>query len=439
MSSIVYRICTLLEQVLSPVPVGTNLGLFSLLFAVLSGRLLAGRGALFPALAALGLEPPAVRRAAAALSYGRFALSDLLSVWQQQINQEGRFVPHCYAGVCPVACDLVGFFRPQLAGCVGKHYQSQADRALPAIVVAIVGAVGSVGKQRLAVPRLLVRAEVSDTSEADLQRRVIKQAAKTLATHEALVTDAGFSLASLLAGKVERFVARVPKNFTARRNRLPAYKGKGRPPAYGERVRPLARKRAGKLIASTKPDDTARWKAGGYSVRADIFNNLVLADAKPGAASFRCVVIHHPRYQEPLVLATNLPISAWALFCLYRDRWPIEQLPLAAKQMLGAERAFVFGQESRFRLPELALLAGNILSYVAATSQPVASGFWDRCCRPTCGRLRRVLSGLDFSQLPVPQAQLRKKNSVTGHLPKGVAAHRRRKATTRLQKLLPAT
>jgi hypothetical protein len=433
MSSIVYRISCLLEQVVRPVPVGTNLGLFSLLFALLSGRLLASRGAVFPALADLGLCPAAVRRAEAALSYGRVDAADLLRAWHQQVKEEGRFCAHCYAGVCPVACDLVGFFRPQLAGCVQKHYQTQADKALPALVLAIVGAVGSVGKQRLALPRLLVRAQPTDTREGDLQQRVLEQAAKTLADNEALIVDAGFSLASLLASGMGRFVVRLPKNFTARRNCLPAYKGKGRPPVYGERVRPLPRKRAGKTIAASVPDATARWKAGRYSVRAALFNNLVLPDAKPGAPCFRCVVVYHPRYKEPLVLATNLPIGAYALFCLYRDRWPIEQVPLAAKQMLGAERAFVFGKESRFRLPELALLAGHILSYVAATSQPVASGFWDRAARPTCGRLRRTLSGLDFSQLPVPQGQLRKKNSLTAHLPKGIKAHRRRKTPSNLQ------
>src|SRR5262249_19525566 len=70
---------------------------------------------------------------------------------------------------------------------------------------------------------------------------------------------------------------------------------------------------------------------------------------------------HDPRYQEPWVLAPNLPVSAYALWWLYRDRWPVEQVPLAAKQMLGAHRACVFGGESRHRLPELALLAGNVL------------------------------------------------------------------------------
>ena len=41
MSSLVYRICTLLTQVLADVPVGTNLGLLHLLIALMSGRFLA--------------------------------------------------------------------------------------------------------------------------------------------------------------------------------------------------------------------------------------------------------------------------------------------------------------------------------------------------------------------------------------------------------------
>ena len=59
----------------------------------------------------------------------------------------------------------------------------------------------------------------------------------------------------------------------------------------------------------------------------------MLSTAKPGAPAFRCAMIHDPRYQEPLVLATTLPVSAYALWCLSRDRWPIEQMPLAAKQI----------------------------------------------------------------------------------------------------------
>lgn len=241
-----------------------------------------------------------------------------------------------------------------------------------------------------------------------------------------LVVDAGFGVATLLTGAVPRFVARVARNFTARRNVLPTYKGRGRRPAYGERVRPLPRTHTGKTIAATPPDATAQWMVAGRLVQAQVWDNVVLSTATPGAAVWRCVVIHDPRYQEPLVVATNLPVSAFALWGLSRDRWPIEQLPLAAKQMVGAHRAFVFGGESRHRLPALALLAGNILTYVAATTGAVATGFWDRRCRPTCGRLRRVLLRVNFSDVPVPAGSLRKKASVTEHLPKGVQGHRRK-------------
>jgi hypothetical protein len=106
--------------------------------------------------------------------------------------------------------------------------------------------------------------------------------------------------------------------------------------------------------------------------------------------------------------------------------------------MLSTEQAFVFGQASRVRLPPLALLAGNLLSYVAQTSAPVASGFWDRCARPTCGRLRRVLNRAPFSELPVPEGQLRKKNSVTAHLATGVKGHRRTKAVSEPERVAKA-
>src|SRR5262249_26049795 len=149
-------------------------------------------------------------------------------------------------------------------------------------------------------------------------------------------------------------------------------------------------------IKATPPDETARWKDGKYLIRAEIYNDLVQSSAKPDSPTFRCVVIRDRRYKQPLVLLTDLSVSAYALWRLYRDRWPIEQVPLSAKQMLGAERSFVFGNESRFRLPELALLAGNILSYIAACHQPIATGFWDRCARPTCGRLRRALARINF-------------------------------------------
>jgi len=72
------------------------------------------------------------------------------------------------------------------------------------------------------------------------------------------------------------------------------------------------------------------------------------------------------------------PVTAQGLHDLYHDRWPVEQVPLAAKQMRGAARAFVHAPETCQRLPEVALLAGAIPSYAAATSPAIPTGFWDR-------------------------------------------------------------
>jgi hypothetical protein len=432
MSTIVYRIQTLLEKILTNVPVGTNLGLCHLFLTILTGRLLASRGALFPALTDFGLEPQAVRRAEAALCYGHFQTDTLVAHWKHAVVEEGHFRAHQFEKVQPVACDLIGFFRPQLQVTLGKHYHSQADKALPAVSVGILGSVGSVGTMRFALPEAIVGQDPSDLSEKALKQRTIARAKECLKPGQAGIFDAGFEPEELLLSGIGHFVVRGATNFTARRNFLPAYKGVGCRPKYGQIVRPLARPYKDKEIAATPCDATARWKVGKRWVKACLWKDLVPSGSPPGKKSLRCVVIWDPKYKHPLVLVTTLAVTAYALWCLYNDRWPIEQIPLAAKQMLGAVRSFVFSQESRVRLPVISLLAGSLLSYVAASSPAVATGFWDRCVRPTCGRLRRVLAGLHFRDLAAPQGQLRKKESPTAHLPKGVLGHRRHKADTAL-------
>jgi hypothetical protein len=88
---------------------------------------------------------------------------------------------------------------------------------------------------------------------------------------------------------------------------------------------------------------------------------LVGSHARPGAPTFSTVLIHAPRFDAPLLLHTTLPLTGAHRQAFYRDRWPVEGLPLTAKQMVGAARPFVFAPESRQRLPELALLAGALL------------------------------------------------------------------------------
>jgi hypothetical protein len=102
-------------------------------------------------------------------------------------------------------------------------------------------------------------------------------------------------------------------------------------------------------------------------------------------------------------------LQAASVRAIYRDRWPVEQIPLSAKQMVGAHRQFVHADESVQRLPELALLAGSILSYLSATVPATPTGFWDRKPKRTPGRLRRTLMGKPFPKDHPLSVQLRKK------------------------------
>ena len=302
---------------------------------------------------------------------------------------------------------------------------------MPALPLGIAARVGTVGTQRLAVPCLLVRSEATDTSEVDLQCRLLQRANAQLAVDEALVCDRGFPLRQLQEAGVQRYVVRAPGNFTARRATLPAYQGQGRKPVRGALVRPLPRTYKGRTIAATPPDRHETWQLGigptSLTLHAAFWDDLLCADAQPGAPTFRTALIHDPRFDEPLLLNTSLPLTGAHLQAFYRDRWPVEGLPLTAKQMLRAARQFVFAPESRQRLPELALVGGAILMYVAATQPALPTGFWDRAPKPTSGRLRRLLATVDCADFEGLPQQLRKKSSPTAHLPKGVLGHRRQR------------
>lgn len=400
------------------------------MWMLVSGRLLKSRGAIFPALKATGLADDAVRRAWLAFRGGVWCIAILLRVWQSYVEGLPEWQYHEYEGYRPVGVDITAFFRPRLKGCPSKHYHPLAQKAIPAVIMGIVGQVGSLNGQRLAIPREFLRVEAEDSSEASLQTCLIEQAVCKLTENEVGVFDAGFKLKELQTVDLKRFVIRLPKNFTARRNQVAPYKKIGRRPTYGEWVRPLFRQYDGNQIAATPADWEVSWEEDGLTIRAEIWENLILPSVIPNPKNptFWVVAIYDPLYSEPWLLATDLPIKPASVKGIYQDRWPVEQIPLASKHMVGAHRQFVFAQESIHRLPELALLAGSVQSFLAATFPATPTGFWDRKPRRTPGRLRRMLENEVFpSSYPFPE-RIRKKNSITDHLPKGIAAHRRTQA-----------
>ena len=434
----VYRMLELLCAVASRLPIGTNLGVLHLLWMLVSGRLLTARGAVFTGLSEAGLSREQSRRAWAALGAGQWTSDRLIREWAAVVAREGQWQAAEYDGYRPVAIDVTGFWRPRLKGCPTKHYRAEAGRALPAIVLGLVVRVGRVAGQRWGLPLAFVRADAADPSPRGLLRRLVQEAVPHLGESDVLVCDREFGLALLQEEGVPRYLARLPKNFTARRASPPPYQQRGRPPTRGELVRPLARHRAGRFWPAMPPDEITFWTEGRRTFRAAHWRDLVLPQAPAGSPPFSVLAIHDPRYREPLLLATPLPLSPAVALALYRDRWPVEQLPLAAKQMIGAERQFVHAPETCQRLPELALLAGACLSYAAATLPAVPTGFWDRRPQRTPGRLRRVLARCPFPhEVPLPP-RIRPKAAATAQLPTGYYLPRFRSGWQRRRRSRPA-
>lgn len=401
-------------------PIGTNLALLHFIFMLVSGALLPNRGAMFPALKSIGLSDAATRRAWVAFRKGVWQMPAMLVLWREYVTKWPDWQERRYEGYRPIPADVTAFWRPKLKNCPSKHYHPAAKRALPAVIFGIIGEVGEINGQRLALPRAFQRVHPKDTSEKGLWQEILKNAKKGLQEDEILVVDAGVKLSVLQEVGIERYEVRLATNFTAHRNFLPEH-FKGRKSKYGALVRPLSRKHKSKTLEATAPDETYTWIENGSELRAEIWRDLVLSGIEPDEnnKTFDVYAIYDPEFDKPWLLAIPLKLKSESVRAIYKDRWPVEQIPLSAKQMVGSHRQFVHNTESIQRLPELALLAGSILSFLAATIPAIPTGFWDRKPKRTPGRLRRALIGKPFPKDAILPSQLREKKSVTAHLLKG--------------------
>jgi hypothetical protein len=381
MSTALYRTIQVLEQVVKVLPVGTNLALLHLMWAMLNGSFLRSRGAVHSALVESGFNQQEVRRSWQALRHGVWHIQELIERWRELVQSEGQWQVREYEGFRPLSVDITAFWRPRLQFWPGKFFHRLAQRAVKGIGFGVIAQIGAVDGQRIPLLKRIIRVKQKDHSEAELKAEILRQIPLYLDKEEVFIHDAGMSVAEVQAAKIPRFVLRLAVNCTGRRHQLPPQKQRGRRTEYGHKVRPLSRQRkGGQPIAATPCDVTDSFEYAGRTIEVQGWRGLVRADQKvlTDQETFTIWLFNDPLYRTPLLLATNLSACAETILRLYLDRWPVEQPPLAAKQMIGLQRQFVFAPVSCLRLPELALLTGNILTYLAAVLPAVPTGFWDR-------------------------------------------------------------
>ena len=273
--------------VVQTVPVGTNIALLHLLWVMLNGSFLRSRGAVFAALEGQGFTRQEVRRSWAALRSGKWEVNELLDNWQLYVASENLWRARRHERYQAVGVDITGFWRPRLMGWAGKHYHSLAGKALPAVVIGVIVIAGEVNRQRIPLLRRLVRCQPAMGTVA-FRAQLLKEAVSQIMQNQVVVVDAEFGIAELQAANVSQYVVRMATNCTARRNQLPDYKGKGRRPQFGAKVRPLTRQWKDRTLAATAPDHTGRFDHDGRQIRMSAWHDLVLpgTPAAPTAATF---------------------------------------------------------------------------------------------------------------------------------------------------------
>ncbi len=444
-----YRILSLIEQLVAVVPKGTALGLSDVISAMFSGYFIESGGAVTPAIEAFLRQEvkdekereARTCRAAKSITYGSYNLLELINKLREIIQAEGNWKPIMAQGYRITSVDFTPFRRIAVKKLKAKAYISDANRAVPAVSVGMIGSVGEVNGQRIA---LLKNADVADLTindEPAHKKRVYKLVAKGLDKDELAVFDAGFRLAEAAEADIERCLIRLAKNCTFGRTagKIPERTSdKGRPPTQykAEIVRPLARKHGGKTIPATEADKTCKIvDESEREIEVQIWENVYFLERhlkgvtderikkKLRHMSLKVIAIHDPDYDNPLLVGTPLlSLKSEAAREIYIARWPVEGLPQTGKYILSGGKGthYVHHPMAMERLPVLSLIFGSLLKYVAATLPPFRTGFWDKTLKPTYGRLLRHLKkvGIPLS------GQLFKKESVTAHLPVGYDAIR---------------
>ncbi|MEZ4714192.1 MAG: hypothetical protein R3A44_43820 [Caldilineaceae bacterium] len=94
-------------------------------------------------------------------------------------------------------------------------------------------------------------------------------------------------------------------------------------------IRPLARKHKGRTIAASQAQQQGRFAYKGRTIRYHIWPQLVTVNTKVDEdnPTFTLMLFFDPLYKKPMILATDLPLDAEAIYHIYRDRWPVEHPP----------------------------------------------------------------------------------------------------------------
>jgi hypothetical protein len=381
----VYLTAAAINSLIQTLPSGTGYGIGLVLIVMMRGRLMHHKGSLARAALPLVLELRwGWHRVERAMERGKFLLDGLFD-WASEWCLTHLEVEPVRLG-CPgrevIALDssTIARLRCQVgkAALLGKGYCHRAGRAN---IIATAVSIVLIRGVRLGWVRRVRFGASCEAAVSQLFADLPKSVAARL-----IVGDAGIATKEQFAAATahEALLGRLRRNCKLRCAPPPPNGKRGRNSIHGPVLHP------GRSLPEVAPDEDLTFPSEAGPVRLRRWHQVHWEGYHQTPVDVLRAA--DPSYKEPgLVGTTAGELTTEELWQAYPHRWPVETLFYIGAETTATEKPRAWTEQAVERRIGLGLLSGSLLKAIAAMSEGLAMGPWDRKPQPSAGRLANHL------------------------------------------------
>jgi hypothetical protein len=381
----VYLTAAAINSLIQTLPSGTGYGIGLVLIVMMRGRLMHHKGSLARAALPLVLELRwGWHRVERAMERGKFLLDGLFD-WASEWCLTHLEVEPVRLG-CPgrevIALDssTIARLRCQVgkAALLGKGYCHRAGRAN---IIATAVSIVLIRGVRLGWVRRVRFGASCEAAVSQLFADLPKSVAARL-----IVGDAGIATKEQFAAATahEALLGRLRRNCKLRCAPPPPNGKRGRNSIHGPVLHP------GRSLPEVAPDEDLTFPSEAGPVRLRRWHQVHWEGYHQTPVDVLRAA--DPSYKEPgLVGTTAGELTTEELWQAYPHRWPVETLFYIGAETTATEKPRAWTEQAVERRIGLGLVSGSLLKAIAAMSEGLAMGPWDRKPQPSAGRLANHL------------------------------------------------
>jgi hypothetical protein len=384
----VYLTGAAINSLIQALPSGTAYCIGIVLIVIMTGRLMQHKGSLARAVLPLVLHLKwGWHRVERAMERGKLVLDELFDHAYQwclsNLEVEPVRLGCLEREVIALDSSTIARLRCQVgkAALLGKGYCHRAGRAVRANIVAAAVSVVLIRGVRVGLVRRVRFGASCEVAVSKLFGALPESAMARL-----VIVDAGIATKGQFAAATacDALVGRLRRNCKVRCAPPPPNGKRGRNPIHGPVLHP------GRDLPEIAPDEDLTFPSEAGPVRLRRWKELHWEGYHQTPVDV--LRVDDPNYQEPLLVGTTAcELTTEELWQAYPHRWPVETLFYIGAETTATEKPRAWTEQAVERRIGLGLLSGSLLKAIAAMSEGLAMGPWDKKPQPSAGRLANHL------------------------------------------------